>query len=308
MPSALRIARFVAVALAALSAPFLSRPASACSVCRCGDVAFTALGLNIYETGAFRIAIDWDRLEKDQGPKDERESVVENRLTATLSTTIGEYVTIMARVPAARRSLSSPEGNESGRGLADPEFQLLTRVWASPFGELGRRAWIGASLGVKTSWGENDLEKNGERLDEHVQPGTGSTDGFAGLSGIFVIDPDSTLFASVQERWPGSNRYGYRYGRVTLANLGYERRLGGWFDAAVELNARSARRDRIADGGLVDGDTGGRIVYVTPKILLNLGEKTVARLSVQIPVVDRLNGDQRERSVYSAGITYVFGQ
>ena len=43
-----------------------SQAARACSICRCGDPTFNALGSNIYSSGDFHLAIDWDRFEKSQ--------------------------------------------------------------------------------------------------------------------------------------------------------------------------------------------------------------------------------------------------
>ena len=100
-----------------------------------------------------------------------------------------------------------------------PAFRIRSstarlRLWSSKFeGDVGIRSSIYAIFGVKTDWGDNEAASGGERLDEHVQPGTGSTDWFAGLSGSYQIDPHSALFASVQYRQTGRNDFGYRYGR-----------------------------------------------------------------------------------------------
>ena len=82
----------------------------------------------------------------------------------------------------------------------------------------GRRAWISALGGVKTAWGKNDLAQGGARLDEHLQPGTGSTDWFGGLSSVYLLDSRSSLFGSAQVRRTGANDLGYRYGGSTLLN------------------------------------------------------------------------------------------
>ena len=90
--------------------------------------------------------------------------------------------------------------------------------------------------GVKTPWGRNDLTENGERLDEHAQSGTGATDVFGGLSTVVLLDPQSSVFVSFQYRQTGTNDHDYRYGRVTTANLAYERKLGRVVDAVLEAN------------------------------------------------------------------------
>lgn len=322
-----------AAALAAGLALLTSaRPAEGCSMCRCGDATFNALGTDVYVAGKFRLALDWDRYDKESGIYDSAgvdlaarrarrtlstetggtDAERENRLTATLSYSFGESVTAVARVPWSSRDLvSTPmEGGAtttSTSDLSDPEFTGLVRVWAAPFAPgVGRRAWVSLFGGVKTPWGRNDLVQNGERLDEHAQPGTGSTDLFAGLSAFYLADESSSLFSSFQYRRTGTNPYDYRYGNVTLANVGYERKVSAAFDAVLELNYRHAQQDRVDASGNVDPNTGGDVLYLSPRAIVDLGRGTLGRISVQLPIVRKPYGDQTEKVVVNAGLTYLF--
>ena len=132
------------------------------------------------------------------------------------------------------------------------------------------------------------------------------TDVFAGLGGFYLVDATSTLFGSRQYRWTGTNGSGYRYGRIVLANLGYERKLGPAWDAILELNYRWAGQDIVDSSGERDPDTGGAILYVTPRVLASFGGGVVARASVLIPTFRNLNGWQTENVIVSAGMTYSF--
>jgi hypothetical protein len=164
-------------------------------------------------------------------------------------------------------------------------------------------------FGVKTDWGVNDASRDGERLDEHVQPGTGSTDWFAGLSGSYQVNPRSAIFASAQYRKTGRNDFGYQYGRVQLLNLAYEHKLGGRWDAVLEANYRHAGRDEIDASKELDPDTGGSIMYLTPRLLFDAGRGWVVRASAQLPLSQSdLNGEQHEKSVYNLGLTYLFSR
>jgi hypothetical protein len=306
-------------------------PAHGCSICRCGDPTFNALGTDVYKEGAFRVSLDWERFDKEQGivPEDEaaaakaarlsdhddlgREAVIENRFTTGFSYTFGERVVAVARIPWSSRHTStvgaaeSEGGPNQSRDLSDPDFYALVRLWSSDFtGGLGRRAWLSALGGVKTNWGKNDLTSGGARLDEHLQPGTGSTDWFGGLSGLYLLDHTSSLFASFQLRRTGTNDFDYRYGNTTLANFGYERKFGRIWDGVVELNFRDAGRDQIDAESTIDPNTGGRLLYLTPRVVVDLGKGVVGRLAVQVPVYKDLNGDQRENVVANVGLTYLF--
>ncbi len=283
-----------------------------CSMCRCGDATFNALGTDVFQAGAFRVAVDWDRMEKSQGPPGDAESEVQNGITATMSYSLGERINLVARVPYSFKTMTTTGDELSDvtrtNGLSDPEFFAWVRLWASDMVRgVGRRAWVSAQVGVKTPWGRNDLTgPDGVRLDEHVQPGTGSTDVFGGIGGFYLIDAGSSVFGSVQFRWTGTNPYAYQYGRIFLANLGYERKLGRVVDAVLELNYRWAGKDTVDAAGSQDPDTGGALLYVTPRVLVSLGEDVVARAAVLIPTFRNLNGFQTEYAVVSAGLTFSF--
>jgi hypothetical protein len=316
-----RTRELVVAALLALLAA--TAPAAACSVCRCGDPTFNALGTNIYSQGQLRLAVDLERLEKEQGEdvaeftplqqplplgaleeEEGRESLRETRLVLTGSYAFSDRIQGIVRVPFGRRELSSQEESVSVDGLGDPEIYGLFRLWSSGWRQgVGRGSWVSLVAGVKTAWGSNGETREGQRLDEHVQPGTGSTDPFAGLSAVHLIDERSTLYGSFQIRCPGRNGPGYRYGDLALFNVGYERKLSPKLDAAVELNARDARRDEVDRDGEKDLDTGGRFAFLSPRLLVDLGRGLVARLAVQVPVYDGLNGHQKEEAVFNLGLT-----
>ena len=290
----------------------LTPTAQACSMCRCGDPTFNALGKDVLSATGWRIAFDWERFAKSQGSVDEGESAVEQRYTAVLAYSVADRLLLVTRLPYSERALTERTGadteqtNTSGR--ADPEVYAQLRLWAAPFtGALGRRANLSAIFGVKTSWGVNDKARGGARLDEHVQPGTGSTDYFVGLSGYYLLDRNSAIFSSLQVRVPGTNNFDYRYGRIYLANLAYERKLAARVDSVLELNYRHAGRDRIDAPGALDGDTGGAMLDMTPRVLVEVGGGIVLRLAAQLPVVRNLYGAQAEKTVYNVGLTYTFG-
>jgi len=301
-------------------------PARACSMCRCGDATFNALGTDVYVEGKVRVAFDWERFDKDQGAADAQESMLENRFTTAVSYTFGDRLTAVARVPYSSRVQRSPAGEEAAAAadapllraasagsvrtttadLSDPELYALFRLWSSSFaGGLGRRAWISAIGGVKTDWGRNDLRQGGVRLDEHLQAGTGSRDFFGGLSSVYLLTHTSSLFGSAQYRRTGTNDFGYRYGNIKMASFGYERKVTEALDGVVTLDYRDSGRDLAGEDGL-DPDTGGRILYVSPRLSMDFQRGLVGRLSFQLPVFKDLNGNQKEKAVVNVGLTYLF--
>jgi len=142
----------------------------ACSICRCGDPTFNALGKEGVSQTGLRVALDWDRVAKTQGSGDEKESLTENRLTVLGAYGISDRVAVIARIPYSWRSLESNDGGAPAQadasGRADPEVYGQVRLWSSPFtAAVGVRTSVFAVFGVKTAWGENTLTREGERLD-----------------------------------------------------------------------------------------------------------------------------------------------
>ena len=103
------------------------------------------------------------------------------------------------------------------------------------------------------------------------------------------------------------NDAGYRYGEVSLLNLAYEHKVSARWDAVLEANYRHAGLDEVATSHATDPDTGGSMLYVTPRVLFDAGRGWVVRVSGQIPVSQPgLNGEQREKTVFNLGFTRLF--
>ena len=319
--------------LAALAAALFfaasPRTASACSICRCGDPTFNSLGTDVYSEAQFRIALDFDRFEKSQLTFEDghagTDQEVEYRYTATLSYGFGDRFLLVGRLPVSHRDLTTTfEDGDGGSdvrtvrtkhgseevtttGMSDPEFYALVRLWSSRFSDgIGKRSTVSVIVGVKTPWGQNDVQRDGERVDEHAQPGTGSTDLFGGLSGYYLFDERSTLFGSVQYRGTGRNDFGYKYGNIVNASIAYERKLLDPLDAVLEFDYRHAGRDQVDFDGGEDPNTGGTVVYIAPRLLFAIGPHVVLRAAVQIPIVESLYGVQDEKVNVNGGLTFLF--
>lgn len=309
MTTSIRLATRVSAVAAVVLLSVVS--VHACSICRCGDATFNALGKSGYATQGFRGAFDWERFDKDEGPASaDHESQVENRVTWFASWGFTPRLMVSARVPYSHRDLTGTEDGETEsittNGLSDPEIFAQLQLWGSTISSLGQRESLSLTAGVKTPWGQNDVTRDGERIDEHAQPGTGSTDVFAGLSFLHFINPVSSMFVSTAYRYTGDNDYGYRYGSSFQANAAYEHKLGATFDGVLGIDYRFAQKDRIDAEGDLGEDTGGSLLYVSPRLLADLGGGVVLRAGAQIPAVKDLNGEQTERVVADVGLTYLF--
>ena len=300
-PSTSLVVRFVAASLAA-SAAFAARPVEACSLCHCGDPTYTLVGSQIFLPKALRLGLDFDRYEKDQVSEADaslREAETEFRTTFSVGYSVRRRFTLLARLPVVDRTIETGGESESQRGFSDPELLAHVRLGAMSAG-----SWFALSAGARPGWGENDRTENGERVEEHLQPGSGATSYSVGGTFSRLIGPGS-LFGSVGGRFNGRNEFGYQYGDVFLANVAYERPVAGPVNAILEANFRNAGYDEEQPGE-IDLNTGGSMLYLSPRLLVRLGHGAFFRLGVQIPIVKGLHGDQDEKVNVLSGLTFQF--
>ena len=281
------------------------RAAEPCSLCQCGDPAFAFMGSQLFVPRTWHLGLSADRYAKDQVAEDDpstREEEVENRVTLSASRTFGDRLTLVARVPFAERTITTSSGSESLSGLSDPELVAHYRLSAPRPG-----TWLSASLGLRPGWGRHDAQIDGERAEQHLQPGAGAMGVEPGLSFSHMVGDahPGTIFGSAFGRFNGRNDVGYHYGNAVIANLGYERRFGSRVDAVLETNFRYAAKDEPV-AGEKDPNTGGSMLYLAPRIVLKLERTLFLRLGVQVPIVKSLYGDQDEKVNLFSGLTVRF--
>ncbi len=279
------------------------RASDACSMCRCGDPTFSLIGSQLFVPKTWHVGLDTGRYTKDQVAGDDpgtREKEVESRLTVSASRTFGSRLTLVAQLPFAHRTITTASEEGTLSGLSDPELLAHYRMY-SP----GPGSWISLSLGLRPGWGQNDRQRDGRRAEEHLQPGTGSAGVEPGVSFSRVVGDAGSFFGSVGGRFNGRNDAGYHYGNAVIANVGYERKLGQRFNGILEANFRGAAKDEPMIGEL-DPNTGGSVLYVSPRLLIKLDRTLFLRLGVQIPVVKDLFGDQDEKVNFLTGLTVRF--
>lgn len=297
--------RLCLVFLTVVSSALVPRAAQACSLCQCGDPAFAFMGSQLFVPRTWHLGLSADRYAKDQVAEDDpgtREKEVENRITLSASRTLADRLTLVARLPFARRTISTASEVRSLSGLSDPELFAHYRLSAA-----GPGTWLSASLGLRPGWGRHDAVIDGIRAEQHLQPGTGAMGVEPGLSFSRLVGDahPGSIFGSAFGRFNGRNDAGYHYGNAVIANLGYERRFGSRLDAVLETNFRYAAKDEPLPGEK-DPNTGGSMLYLAPRVVVKLDRTLFLRLGVQVPIVKDLYGDQDEKVNVFTGLTVRF--
>jgi hypothetical protein len=123
---------------------------------------------------------------------------------------------------------------------------------------------------------------------------------------LYLLDEKSSLYASAAYTGTGRNEFGYKYGDNVQVNFVYDRKLTEWLDGVAELNYLDSESDEADAAGVPSPNTGGQVLYITPRIGVSIVRGLVARAAAQFPVWENLDGIQDVKPAFSAGLTYVF--
>jgi len=272
-----------------------ARETRACSQCMCGT-PFPADVLGGVVPTRFTYGLEDRYLSKasalDEAPGEEQER--EHRIAAFALWRPLDRLALVARLPYAVKEIKTrPQGGAetvaTARGLGDAE--LLAMVGVAHTAGLT----VGLLAGAAAPTGASNLEDaNGERLDAHLQTGTGAWTGSGGIN-VSLAAGVGAWEASTLGRTSGTNDHGYRYGNVLLYNAGFTSRAWNGIRLLAQLNGRTAARDRLEDGTMGE-NTGGTVVYAAPGARWVTGLGLSVEAAVQVPVTQSLYGDQTEHT------------
>jgi len=288
---------FVALGLAAVAGE-----ARACSQCLCGSPTPPGFLLNT-TTGYWSYGLEERYLNKANGleggvPGEERQ--FENRIAA-----LGIYrprpnLALQGRLPYVfKNNTEAPAGGAESitrtNGIGDVDVLARWDAWQNGDMMSSRRGVLGLVVAASAPTGAHEeKDANGDRLDAHLQPGTGAWSGQGGLAFDYSLSTTAWT-ASVMGRANSTDTHGFQYGQAVLFNAGVARTLNATWQAAFELNGRSAAKDHRSEVE-EDPNSGGTVMYATPSVIWSGFAPLALDLMVQVPVVQSLNGDQTEKT------------
>ncbi len=238
-----------------------------------------------------------------------RQAVAEDRLFSVIFWgPPGSGKTTLARILAqeTKSHFVSFSAVLSGVGDVDvgARWALWRRVAFVPDAKrvaVTRAQALAIAAGTSLPTGENGAGRDGVRLEEHAQIGTGAFGPYAGLLYQLQREPWS-LSSTIIARFRTENRHGYRFGDALLAAADVQRDALPWLSVGVGVDVRWAAVDRQG-GGAVES-TGGVVTAATPSVSVGLAPGLSARVRAQLPLVQRLRGEQRADPAVLAGISW----
>jgi hypothetical protein len=284
--------------------------AKACSICGCGDPLASAAEARLMK-GQLRLALDTELLTARARSDDDPafvERVTQYTVRPVLAFSPIDVLTLVLQIPVIRKDWSATAAGEapmSARptGLGDIDLAARAYVYTNTRLVQMSRETLALTAGTSLPTGENSVQVEGVRVDEHAQLGTGALGPYAGVLYAFRRDPWN-FFGSVTGRVRLRNGYGYKYGSALLWSLRGDYRLVDWLSAGVSFDGRFAERDDRH--GVLQTNTGGLVLAAAPGVKLRVHEELWLYGIVQIPVVTHLFGEQRVGPVFTASLQYTF--
>ncbi len=277
---------------------FFAPGANACSQCMCG-APFPADVLGGVVPMQFSYGLEERYLSKENALDDEPgdETETEHRVAGLAIWRPWNRVAFLGRLPYNFKEITErPEGEgtlvEDSQGLGDAELHALAGLWT---GSGALAATLGVVASVTAPTGSNNVENAaGERLEAHLQPGTGAWSGTAGLN--LALGGNSGVWdASFIGRVSGTNSHGYHYGNALLYNAGFLSNPWKNLRLLAQVNGRSSEQDDFEDGSIGE-HTGGTVLYAAPGLRWRTALGLTLEGLVQVPFYQNLYGEQTEHT------------
>ncbi|MGA7178387.1 MAG: hypothetical protein WBX11_02205 [Thiobacillaceae bacterium] len=301
-----RFPQQITLLVAALAGALLQTEALACSSCGC-TVSSDWETLGLTSRAGLRLDLRYDYINQKQmrhGTGKASQAQIDAALAASDINEIeqytrNQYVTLGAdytfnrdwglnvQLPwIDRKHATLPDGMAPADTSSDSSIGDI-RV-------LGRYQGldsVGLMFGIKLPTGKTDVRfASGDALDRSLQPGSGSTDALLGLYRLGTLNRDWDWYVQAIGQAVLSTKSGYRPGNSLNLNGGLRYMELGALAPQVQLNYRWVHSDK--QDGVVDGNTGGEVLYLSPGATYAIGKSTKVYAFVQLPLYQYAKGYQ----------------
>lgn len=270
------------------------------------DFCLAAQGISPLEVGSTGMRIDVRYLSvgsmyQDGSKISNADHELETHLTQqfTFFYSLSDRFSLSALIPVPRRhseQLTSQGqlvvGNQFG--LGDVAFLARSKVYIGH--DIENTYILSLQAGAKLPTGATGgTDSQGQLLDAHVQLGTGSTDILAGAS-AFAANDRLAVIVNLLGSITGKGSNGHQFGN--LLNYDATLRYRFWpeeYDSPqffATFSANGEIRGHEVQNGLVDPNSGGNVVYVSPGLQMFISSALIIELSYQQPILHNLYGQQ----------------
>ena len=281
---------------------FTSPALLACSTCMVGDPTQSLMGAEKPFENRLRISTDFLSRSEELGREGFNKKVIDEiRQSFNIAYAPSSRWMIGANVPYVNRQLESFNlSQQEVTSLGDVSFTVKNFMQQSEFMQKHMYGFLG---GVKLSTASEQKDSNGIALDFDVQVGQGAD--VANLGAWYAhFNFPFLYYGSASYHVASSGFQDFQAGNALVFNATAQYATSYGMAYYVGLEGRSSKRDTFSD--VIDDDSGGNIVFITPGLVYTLQPELILNLVVKLPAMDRLNGEHEESTIFSVGVTYDF--
>ena len=286
-----------------------------------GTFSGATLGKGKSSAGFLYSYRNWDTIDSGEVSSEEHSSeheeeeahthnkIQESHYFVTVSHGVSERLDLSVQIPYVEiesRNTHDPDRlgkKERSTGMGDLILLGKYRFW---------ERFFDAALiaGIKFPTGETkEKDGSGGRFEPEEQPGSGSFDPILGLGaskalGLFHLD--SSVIYTI--RTEGAQDY--EFGNALKLNGAVSLQVAEWLKdirAYLTLEANAIFEDKDKQEGETVSDTGATLLFLTPGLRVQGGDRWVAYVSAPLPAVqNRPSGHQDLDYSVLAGISFLF--
>ena len=274
----------------------------ACSTCMVGDPTQSLMGAEKPFRNRLRVSTDFMMRSEELGRDGFNKKVIDEiRQSFNIAYAPSSRWMLGANVPYINRQLES--FNLAQQEITAPGDITFTFKHFMQQSEFMQKHMYGFLGGVKLSTAAEQKDSNGIALDFDVQVGQGAD--VANLGAWYAHFNFPFLYygsASYHVASTGFQEFQAGNALVFNATAQYATSYGMAYYAGME--GRSSKRDIFS--GVTDDDSGGNIVFITPGLVYTIQPELILNVVLKLPLVERLNGEHEESTIFSIGVTYDF--
>lgn len=273
----------------------------ACSTCMVGDPTLTLMGVEKPFENRLRMSVEYLRRDEELGREGVNlKEIDESRYTLNVAYAPSRRWMLGVSIPWVERELST-------FNLADADASALGDISLNvkgflQSGENARKNLYGVLAGVRLPTAEEQKD-NGTALDFDVQPGTGATAVNLGAWYSRFSYP-FMFYASTFYQVSDEGFQDFQAGDAWVLNAGVQ--YASDYKLAFQLGFEGRWSEKDEFDSVKDPDSGGTIGFLAPGLVYTLRQDLLINMAVKFPVLDQLNGDHEEGTIYTIGVTYDF--
>ena len=275
----------------------------ACATCLCGDPTLTTMGTEKPFAGRMRVGVEYLNRGETVGEAGVSEHVIEEeRLTYNFSYSFNAQWIVAASLPLVTKTVDRFDlTHEQASGVGDVDLSARWFIGGdTPFPV--RELW-GLQFGLRLPT-STEQYANGEAIDFDAQPGAGTTIPSLGAWYGYYRTPWFFYTSATYQHAVDEGYQGYQAGDVFLVTGHAQYAVNPDLALQFSLDARAKAQDHYFD--VVDEDSGGLLVMASPGLAWTPLEDLIVNASVQLPVIENVNGRQEEDPTFRLGVIYDF--